>query len=143
MAKRQRAMIFFGDETGIRSDHQAGAPWATKGKTRIVTSTGVRFGLNLISAVSAQGEFRFTVAKGRGKATPFIDFLKRLLQGVPQRVILIVDGHPAPKAKMVSLFIGTVTCRFPLFFLPAYSLELNPDDRVRSYYHGETTKYAA
>jgi transposase len=130
MAKRQKAMIFFGDEAGIRSDHHAGTTWAQKGKTPIVTSTGARFGLNMISAVSAQGEFRFMVVKGRVKAAQFIQFIKRLLHGVQQRVFLIVDGHPVHKAKMVSRFIETVKGRFQIFLLPPYSPELNPDERV-------------
>jgi transposase len=130
MAKRQKAIIFFGDEAGIRSDHHAGTTWAQKGKTPIVTSTGARFGLNMISAVSAQGEFRFMVVKGRVKAAQFIQFIKRLLHGVPQRVFLIVDGHPVHKAKMVSRFIETVKDRFQIFLLPPYSPELNPDERV-------------
>jgi transposase len=130
MAKRQKAIIFFGDEAGIRSDHHAGTTWAQKGKTPIVTSTGARFGLNMISAVSAQGEFRFMVVKGRVKAAQFIQFIKRLLHGVQQRVFLIVDGHPVHKAKMVSRFIETVKDRFQIFLLPPYSPELNPDERV-------------
>ena len=77
MAKRQKkAIIFFGDEAGIRSDHHAGTTWAVKGKTPMVSSTGARFGLNMISAVSAQGEFRFMVVKGRVKAAQFIEFIK-------------------------------------------------------------------
>jgi transposase len=181
MAKRQKAIIFFGDEAGIRSDHHAGTSWAPKGKTPIITSTGARFGLNMISAVSAQGEFRFMVVKGRVKAAQFLEFIKRLLHGVEQRIFLIVDGHPIHKAKMVSRFIETVKDRFQMFLLPPYSPELNPDERVwndlknnsigqqvitdqkqlhravishlrfiqktpqrvRSYYHSETTKYAA
>jgi transposase len=130
MAKRQKAIIFFGDEAGIRSDHHAGTTWAQKGKTPIVTSTGARFGLNMISAVSAQGEFRFMVVKGRVKAAQFIQFIKRLLYGVQQRIFLIVDGHPVHKAKMVSRFIETVKDRFQIFLLPPYSPELNPDERV-------------
>lgn len=58
LARRMKAWIFFGDEAGVRSDHHAGTTWAVKGKTPGVSSTGARFGLNMISAVSAQGEFR-------------------------------------------------------------------------------------
>ena len=130
LARQKKAMIFFGDEAGVRSDHHAGTTWAVKGKTPVVSSTGARFGLNLISAVSAQGEFRFMTVKGRVGAAQFIDFIKRLLHGVPRTVFLIVDGHPAHKAKMVSRFIETVKDRFQLFFLPPYSPELNPDERV-------------
>ncbi len=130
LARQQRAMIFFGDEAGVRSDHHAGTTWATRGKTPVVSSTGARFGLNLISAVSAQGEFRFMVLRGRVGAGSFIEFIKRLLHGVPYMVFLIVDGHPAHKAKVVTRFSETVKDRFRLFFLPPYSPELNPDEGV-------------
>jgi transposase len=130
LARQSKAMIFFGDEAGVRSDHHAGTTWAVEGKTPVVSSTGARFGLNMISAVSAQGEFRFMIVRGRVGAAQFINFLKRLLHGVERKVFLIVDGHPAHKAKMVTRFIETVKERFCLFFLPPYSPELNPDERV-------------
>jgi len=130
LARQKKASIFFGDEAGVRSDHHAGTTWAVKGKTPVVSSTGARFGLNLISAVSAQGEFRFMTVKGRVGAVQFIDFIKRLLHGTQRMVFLIVDGHPAHKAKMVARFIETVKERFQLFLLPPYSPELNPDERV-------------
>jgi transposase len=130
LARRHKALIFFGDEAGIRSDHHAGTTWAIKGKTPIVSTTGARFGLNLISAVSAQGEFRFMTIKGRVGAAQFIDFIKRLIHGVDRMVFLIVDGHPAHKAKMVSRFVDSIKGRFRLFYLPPYSPELNPDERV-------------
>lgn len=130
LARQNRALIFFGDEAGVRSDHHAGTTWAAKGKTPVVSSTGARFGLNLISAVSAQGEFRFMTLRGRVGAAQFIEFIKRLLHGVQRMVFLIVDGHPAHKAKMVARFIGTVKDHFRIFFLPPYSPELNPDERV-------------
>jgi transposase len=130
LAKRNKALIFFGDEAGVRSDHHAGTTWALRGKTPVVSSTGARFGLNLISAVSAQGEFRFMTVKGRVGAPQFIEFIKRLLHNMTRMVFLIVDGHPAHKAKMVKRFVESVKDRFRLFLLPPYSPELNPDERV-------------
>lgn len=130
LAQRKKAMIFFGDEAGVRSDHHAGTTWAVKGRTPVVSSTGARFGLNLVSAVSAQGEFRFMTVKGRVGAAKFIDFLKRLIHNAERMIFLIVDGHPAHKAKMVRRFVESAKDRLQLFFLPPYSPELNPDERV-------------
>jgi transposase len=130
LAQKRKATIFFGDEAGVRSDHHAGTTWAVKGKTPVVTSTGARFGLNLISAVSAQGELRFMTVKGRVGAKVFIEFLKRLVHNVERMIFLIVDGHPAHKAKIVSRFVASMKDRLQLFFLPPYSPELNPDERV-------------
>jgi len=36
-ARRENALIFFGDESGIRSDYHAGTTWGERGKTPIVT----------------------------------------------------------------------------------------------------------
>jgi transposase len=130
MARRYKALIFFGDEAGVRSDHHAGTTWAIKGKTPIVSSTGARFGLNLISAVGVNGEFRFMTVRGRISASKFIEFIKRLIQGVDRMVFLIVDGHPTHKAKMVRRYVDSIKDRFRLFYLPPYSPELNPDERV-------------
>jgi transposase len=132
MARRLKAQIFFGDEAGVRSDHHSGTTWAVKGKTPVVSTTGARFSLNIVSAVSAQGEFRFMTVKGRVGAPVFIDFIKRLLHGSERTIFLIVDGHPAHKAKSVIKFIESepVKKRFRLFYLPPYSPELNPDERV-------------
>ncbi len=132
MARQLKAQIYFGDEAGVRSDHHAGTTWAIKGKTPVVSTTGARFSLNIVSAVNAQGEFRFMTVKGRVGAPTFIDFIKRLLHGTEQMIFLIVDGHPAHKAKSVMKFIESkdIKKRFRLFFLPPYSPELNPDERV-------------
>jgi transposase len=129
-AKRENAIIFFGDEAGVRSDHHAGTTWAPRGLTPVVSSTGARFGLNLISAVSAQGEFRFMVTHGRVGGRVFIEFLRRLLHNADRPVFLIVDGHPAHKAVIVRQFVESQNARLRLYFLPAYSPELNPDERV-------------
>jgi transposase len=73
LARRYKALIFFGDEAGIRSDRHAGTSWAIKGKRPVVSITGARFGLSRISAVSAQGEFRFMTAKARVGAAQLMD----------------------------------------------------------------------
>lgn len=129
-AKRRRALLFFGDEAGIRSDAHSGTTWAPKGKTPIVSTTGARFGMNLISAVSRTGQMHFAVVEGRVNAEVFIEFLKRLIHNRRRPVFLIVDGHPSHKAVKVREYVESVADRLSLFFLPPYSPELNPDELV-------------
>ena len=50
LARRLKADIYFGDEAGVRSDFHSGTTWAKRGQTPIVSATGARFGLNLVSA---------------------------------------------------------------------------------------------
>lgn len=129
-ARREGARIFFADEAGVRSDHHAGTTWGKKGQTPVVKSTGARFGLNVISAVSPQGQFRFMVLKDRMNAGVFIEFLKRLIHNADRPIFLIVDGHPSHKAKKVARFVEAQEGRLRLFLLPPYSPELNPDECV-------------
>lgn len=127
-AKREGALIYFADESGIRSDHHAGTSWAPVGKTPVVKATGARYGLNTLSAVNALGHFRFMTVEGRVNAGVFRDFLKRLITGMDRKIFLIVDGHPAHKAKLVKRFVQDNAEAIELFFLPPYAPELNPDE---------------
>lgn len=127
-AKRENALIFFADESGIRSDHHSGHTWAPKGQTPLVKATGARFSLNMISAVTNRGHFRFMTVEGAVTATVFRDFLKRLIEGVDQKIYLVVDGHPTHKAKLVKRFVEANKERIELVLLPPYSPELNPDE---------------
>src|SRR3954466_15697702 len=63
-AKAAGGTVFFVDEAGVGSDYHAGTTWARVGRTPTVTATGARFGLNMISAISAQGALRFSVLAG-------------------------------------------------------------------------------
>ena len=56
LAKKERAVIFFSDESGVRSDFHAGTTWGIRGQTPVVRHTGKRFHLNMLSAISAKGE---------------------------------------------------------------------------------------
>lgn len=129
-AKNEGATIYFADEAGIRSDYHSGTTWAPVGRTPVVPGTGVRHSVNMISAVSAQGALRFTVHEGTVNAQVFIDFCKRLLRDTDGPVYLVVDGHPAHRAKATSRFVASTDGRLKLFFLPGYSPELNPDEWV-------------
>ena len=77
-ARAAGGTVFFVDEAGVRSDYHAGTTWALVGRTPAVRVTGARFGLNLISAISARGALRFSVLTGTLTAAEFIAFLKRL-----------------------------------------------------------------
>jgi transposase len=92
----------------------------------VVSSTGAEFGANLISAISAQGQVRFMMAKGRGTAAVFMEFLKRLLINASAPIFVIVDGHPTHRAKSVARFVAAQVGKLALYFLPPYSPKLNP-----------------
>lgn len=129
-AKREGAEIFFGDESGVRSDFHAGTTWAPRGKTPVVYQSGQRFSLNMISAITARGELRFMVTGKRIGAKVFVEFLRRLVHGWKRPIFLIVDSHPTHRAKLVKAFVKRTKGKLRLFYLPPYSPELNPDEYV-------------
>ena len=142
-AKREGALIFFADESGIRSDGHAGTTWAPVGRTPVVKATGRRFSLNLLSAVNAKGHFRFMTVEGSVTGAVFIEFLRRLITGMDRKVFLIVDGHPSHKARTVKRFIDSHAGQIELVFLPPYSPELNPDELAWSHIKPKVAKMAA
>lgn len=130
LAKKERAAIFFSDESGVRSDFHAGTTWGIRGQTPVIRHTGKRFHMNMLSAISAKGELRFMTSRKRISAALFVEFLRRLIMNYPRKIFLIVDGLPAHKAKSVRRYLDTVKDRIRLFFLPPYSPEINPDELV-------------
>jgi hypothetical protein len=80
LARRQNAEIYFGDAAHMRSDHHAGRTWGKKGETPVVLSSGARYRMSLISAVTSRGHMRFMIRKEGGvNADAFIEFLRRLM----------------------------------------------------------------
>ena len=131
LAQRVKADIYFGDAAHMRSDHHAGRTWGKKGETPVVASTGARYRMSLISAVTARGHMRFMLKeKGGINADVFIEFLKRLMVGAKSKIFLIVDRGPAHVAKKTKAFVAGLGGTLRLFYLPPYSPDKNPDELV-------------
>jgi transposase len=126
-AKEEDAIIYWGDETGMRNDHYAGRTYAPKGQTPIIRNTGNRFKANMISAISNRGLLKFMIYD-RFNSEIFIKFLSRMIERSAQKIYLIVDGHPAHKTIVVREWIELHKEKIELYFLPGYSPELNPDE---------------
>ena len=109
LAKKAKAEIYFGDAAHMRSDRHAGRTWARRGETPVVQATGARYGMSLISAVTARGHMRFMIKEQGGvNVDVFIEFLKRLMVGATRPIFLIVDRGPAHRAKKTGKFVETL-----------------------------------
>jgi transposase len=124
------ATVYFADEAGIRSDYHSGTTWAPVGQTPVVQTTGARYSVNMISAVTAKGLMHFTTFTGKMNADVFIDYCRDLLADDGGTVFLILDGHPVHRSRAVTEFAASTEGKLRLFFLPPYSPELNPDEWV-------------
>jgi len=124
-AKRERRTIFFEDEAGFTSTSHRGSTWAKQGQTPIVKSSGARYRINCMSAVTKRGDLRFMLYEGSGNSDRFITFLRHLAGTVGTRKLtMIVDGHSMHKTKKVADFIQQSRGKLKLSFLPPYAPEL-------------------
>jgi transposase len=131
-AREQGAVIFFADESRVRADGHQGTTWAPVGETPVVSDSGDRFGVNMISAVSARGQMFFDCFEDRMESNRFIAFLRALRQSAGTAVVVIVDGGSYHKSKAVNEFLKAegALLGVRLVLLPPYSPELNPDEQV-------------
>jgi transposase len=144
LARREKADIYFGDAAHMRSDHHAGRTWGKKGETPVVLSSGARYSMSLISAVTSRGHMRFMIKEEGGvNAEVFIEFLRRLMIGSKNSIFLIVDRGPAHIAKKTKAFVSSLGGRLRLFYLPPYSPDRNPDELVWKHLKADTVGRAS
>lgn len=126
-AKAEKAVILWGDEMGLRSDHQTGTSYGRRGVTPVIPGTGQRFRCNMLSAIGNRGDLCFMIFREAFRMPVFIRFMKRLIR-LFRRVFLIVDGHPVHRGKETRHWVTQHADQIELFELPGYSPELNPDE---------------
>lgn len=128
-AKREKALIFWGDEMGLRGDHVAGRSYSPRGRTPVVRATGKRLRLNVMSVIGNLGEMYFMIYMTRMDSLLLISFLKRLLRRLAGRkLIVILDRHSSHRSAATRVFVERHKHLLELGYVPSYSPELNPDE---------------
>jgi transposase len=131
-AKTLRAVIYWGDETGISNQDQIGRSYAPRGKTPVVARTAKRITRSMISAVSNRGLMRFMLYEGALNAELFIAFLRRLIKDAGRKVLLIVDNLKVHKAGKVQAWLTNHAHEIELFYLPSYAPDRNPSEYLNN-----------
>lgn len=139
-AQRERALIMFCDEMGVRSGQTAGTTYAPRGERAIVELPGKRFGVNVISAIAINGELLFEVFEGNCDEIRFLDFCDKLLEQLPKRkLFLILDNARFHKSSAVEAWEEDHP-RLELFFIPPYAPELNPVELLNQDVHSHVAR---
>lgn len=131
-AKAEGAEIHWGDETGLRSDDVRGRSYAPQGQTPVVRINHKREGLSVISTVTNKGTMRWKIFDGALNADILIDFMKRLVRDSKRKVYLILDNLRVHHSKPVKKWLAEHRNEIEVFYLPSYSPELNPDERLNA-----------
>jgi transposase len=125
-AEREGAEVLWADEVGVEADHHPGYGYARVGERATMEVPRPHIRVNQISAISNEGTVRFMTYQGSLNAAVFLTFLTRLIAGASRKVLLIVDRLQAHKTPDVEAWVASHREQIEVFYLPAYSPELNP-----------------
>lgn len=127
-AKKQNAVIHWGDETGVKNQCHHGRSYAPKGQTPVKKSMSKRFSINMISSITNQGQVRFMMYKDNMNAKVLIKFMGRLIKDSEKKVFLILDNLRVHHSRVVKEWLAENKEKIEVFYLPSYSPDLNPDE---------------
>jgi len=78
--------------------------------------------------------FYFRLFPGPIRGPQVIEFLTHLLAHLPGRLLVIWDGLPAHRSRLVQRWVAGQRARLELERLPAYAPELNPVEYLWGYW---------
>jgi transposase len=131
-AKRQKAEIYWGDETTVKAGDVRGRGYAPQGRTPVVNRTEKRENVSMISAITNKGKVFWKLHEGSINGELVLDFVKRLIRNKKNKIFLILDNAKTHHSKMLQEWVGKKKDKIKLFYLPPYSPDLNPDEHVNS-----------
>ena len=92
--------------------------------------SGQRVKKTMASAISIEGRLFFQTFEGSTTGPRYKEFLRNLNRTSRRPKIIIHDGLPSHRAKVVTEYVESTNGQLRIFQLPGYSPELNPDELV-------------
>jgi transposase len=125
-----RAILYFQDEANISLTALLGKTWGLVGNTPKQRVTGTRGGVSAISALTPRGQLIFRLHDKRIASAEVIEFLAQMLRHHPRRhLVVVMDQAPPHTSKTTRAYIDSQR-RLHVFWLPKYSPDWNPDEKV-------------
>ena len=132
-ARAEGAEIHWGDETALVNTDVRGRSFAPAGKTPVAMAIGgTRQKLSMIATVTNQGKTRWMIIDEAFDADKLIEFLQALIQDAGKKVFLILDNLRVHHSKLVKAWVAERQEQIELFYLPSYSPQLNPEERLNA-----------
>ena len=129
-ASKVGAEIGFEDAAAVDLRERSGKTWSERGIRPDVSVTGKRGRLNILSVVTPNGKLHYPVTEKNIASQEYIQFLNQIIEYRQQPIFLIVDRASFHRSKRVRWFVWRHRRQIRIFYLPAYSPELNPDEHV-------------
>ena len=102
--------------------------FSPKGRPPVLPVETKRQRVNMISAISSQGNVRFMVYQETMNQQRLIRFMERLVRTSQRKVFLILDNLRVHHGKIVAAWLKRHMEKIEVFFLPPYAPEYNPDE---------------
>ena len=132
-AKEKDAAIVFVDEVSFAWWGSLARTWAPMGKQPVVKTTGRRKGLKIFGAIEFQsGKFVNMETPEKFNGETYLQFHEHLLSHYKQPVILIEDGAPYHRSRLVKEYRENQERKGRLFVfrLPSFSPDFNPIEKL-------------
>ena len=127
-AKREKAEIHWGDETGIQNDAYNARGFSPKGKAPVVRLNAKKSRINMISSITNQGKVRFMLYREKMSSPVLIKFMSLLIKDCKRKIYLILDNLKVHHSIKVSNWLETKREKIEVFYLPPYAPQYNPDE---------------
>jgi transposase len=127
-------MIVWVDEAGFYLLPARVRTYAPRGQTPVLRVPLTHDHLSAISALTASGRVLMQVQEEAFRGPRVVRFLKHLLQHIGGTLLVLWDGAPIHRSKVVKQFLAEGGAeRVWLEQLPAYAPELNPVEGIWRY----------
>jgi len=128
--RKHRAILYFQDEANVLLTALLAKTWAPRGQTPKQRVTGKRGSVAALSAISRRGQLLFRLLQKRIASAEVIDFLSQMLTHHRRRhLVVVMDQAPPHVSKATTTYIENQR-RLHVFYLPKYSPDWNPDEKV-------------
>lgn len=129
--------ILFGDSMHPTQSSKLTSGWIYKGEEHYLPTTGQRTRVNITGALNLETAHVVHGAYDKICGASFIQFLEKVQNAYPNapKIHLIVDQGRCHTSKEVKEYLKEKNVRIKLHYLPPYSPNLNPIERLWKIFH--------
>jgi transposase len=121
----------FVDQSGFYLLPTVVRTYAPVGQTPILHEKLTRDHLSAMSGITLAGKLLMVEQERAFKGEDVVRFLKHALGQIPGKLLIVWDGSPIHRSKVVKEFVkGGAADRIRLEQLPGYAPDLNPDEGI-------------
>jgi transposase len=132
-ALAEKRILVFIDESGLSQKPHRVRTWSPRGETPVLQYNFNWKSLSVIAGLTIWN-FYFRLYPGSIKGPQVIEFLEHLQRHIGGKVLVIWDGAPIHRCRLVRDYLDGLNGKIWVEPLPAYAPELNPAEYIWGYF---------